>query len=101
MNLGPWQLWNKDGTPAEGTEEIVAVLESALRRGPNHIGATHYDIHVVEASPTPERALPSAARLETLAPAAGQLAHMPAHIYIRAEPQSFQHLRIVPVSVRS
>lgn len=83
MNLRPWQLWNKDGTPAEGTEEIVAVLESVLRRQPDHIGANHYYIHAIEASRHPERALASAVRLETLAPAAGHLVHMPAHIYIR------------------
>ncbi len=83
MDLRPWQLWNKDGTPAEGTEEIVAVLESVLKRNPNHIGANHYYIHTVEASQHPERALPSAERLKTLAPAAGHLVHMPAHIYMR------------------
>ena len=33
--------------------------------------------------PHPERALRSAKRLETLAPAAGHLVHMPAHIYQR------------------
>src|SRR5207244_5969786 len=37
----------------------------------------------VEASLNPERALPSAARLARLAPAAGHLVHMPAHIYSR------------------
>ena len=63
MNLRPWQLWNHDGTPAEGTLELVAVLESVLRRDPLHPGANHYYIHAVEASPNPERALPSAARL--------------------------------------
>ncbi|MCI0528718.1 MAG: hypothetical protein L0Y56_14870, partial [Nitrospira sp.] len=83
MDLNPWKHWNKDGTPAEGTEEIVAVLESVLKRNPNHIGANHYYIHAVEASPHPERALPSAKRLETLVPAAGHLVHMPAHIYAR------------------
>jgi tetratricopeptide (TPR) repeat protein len=54
-----------------------------LKRDPNHLGANHYYIHAVEASPHPERALPSAARLEKLAPAAGHLVHMPAHIYAR------------------
>ncbi|HEY7535048.1 MAG TPA: hypothetical protein VH878_03800 [Thermodesulfobacteriota bacterium] len=54
MDLRPWQLWNKNGTPAEGTEEIVAVLESVLKRHPNHIGANHYYIHAVEASLHPE-----------------------------------------------
>jgi pimeloyl-ACP methyl ester carboxylesterase/tetratricopeptide (TPR) repeat protein len=83
MNLRPWKLWSPDGTPAEGTTEIVAVLESVLRRDPRHSGANHYYIHAVEASPNPERALPSAKLLERLAPAAGHLVHMPSHIYIR------------------
>src|SRR5207302_2540595 len=83
MDLRPWQLWSADGKPAEGTEEIVAVLESVLRRNPGHTGANHYYIHAVEASPHPEWALPSAVRLKVLAPAAGHLVHMPAHIDIR------------------
>jgi len=83
MNLNPWHLWTADGKPAEGTEEIVATLESVLKRDPNHLGANHYYIHAVEASLHPERALPSATRLEKLAPAAGHLVHMPAHIYAR------------------
>ncbi len=83
MNLRPWKLYGADGTPAEGTEEIVAVLESVLKREPNHPGANHYYIHAVEASRHPERALPSAARLETLVPNAGHLVHMPSHVYIR------------------
>lgn len=83
MNLRPWELWTADGKPAEDTLEIVAVLESVLRRNPNHTGANHYYIHAIEASPTPERGLPSAHRLGALAPGAGHLVHMPAHIYSR------------------
>ena len=83
MNLRPWKLWNPDGTPAEGTNEIVTTLEGVLRRDPNHIGAMHLYIHAVEASPHPERALPYADRIAALAPAAGHLVHMPAHIYER------------------
>ena len=83
MNLRPWRLWTHDGKPAEGTEEIVAVLEEVLRRNPNHPGANHYYIHAVEASPNADRALPSALRLGKLAPKAGHLVHMPSHIYIR------------------
>ncbi|HEY8560885.1 MAG TPA: alpha/beta fold hydrolase [Pyrinomonadaceae bacterium] len=83
MNLRPWQLWSLDGKPAENTLEIVAVLEGVLRRDPNHTGANHYYIHAVEASPTPERGLASAARLGWLAPNAGHLVHMPSHIYVR------------------
>src|ERR1041384_7918215 len=83
MDLNPWQFWGSNGKPAEGTIEMVAVLESVLRRNPDHIGANHYYIHAVEASPHPEWALPSAQRLKVLAPAAGHLVHMPAHIDIR------------------
>jgi tetratricopeptide (TPR) repeat protein len=83
MDLRPWKLWKQDGTPEPGTEEILSVLESVLKRNPGHLGANHYYIHAIEGSPHPERALPSAARLETLAPASGHLVHMPAHIYMR------------------
>ena len=83
MNLHPWGLWHQDGTPEEGTEEIVATLESVIRRDPNHLGAIHYYIHAVEASRSPERALAGANRLASLAPAAGHIVHMPAHVYIR------------------
>jgi len=83
MDLNPWKFWTPDGKPAEGTLEIVAVLEHVLRRAPDHTGANHYYIHAVEASPDPGKALPSAKRLATLAPSAGHLVHMPAHVYIR------------------
>jgi tetratricopeptide (TPR) repeat protein len=82
MNLRPWQLWKRDGTPEPDTPELVKLLEGVLRRHPDHPGANHYYIHAVEASPTPDRALASAARLETLVPGAGHLVHMPTHIYI-------------------
>ncbi|HSK45093.1 MAG TPA: hypothetical protein VLA83_14530 [Candidatus Binatia bacterium] len=83
MDLHPWGLWRPDGTPEGGTEDIIAALESVLRRDPNHMGAIHYYIHSVEASPNPERALAAANRLAALAPAAGHLVHMPGHVYIR------------------
>src|SRR5258708_2049698 len=83
MDLRPWQFCSADGKPAEGTHAIVATLESVLKRNPNHIGANHFYIHAVEASQSPDRALPSAGRLDKLAPSAGHLVHMPAHIYIR------------------
>ena len=83
MNLRPWRLWANDGSAAEGTDEILTVLESVLRRNPNHPGANHYYIHAVEASKNPERALASATRLANLAPTSGHLVHMPSHIYVR------------------
>jgi tetratricopeptide (TPR) repeat protein len=83
MDLHPWQLWTADGKPKEGTPLIVATLQSVLLRDPSHVGANHFLIHAVEASADPSLALPSAKRLETLAPTAGHLVHMPAHIYQR------------------
>ena len=83
MVLRPWRLWTAEGKPEDGTLDIVALLESVLRRDPSHIGAIHYYIHAVEASPHPEWALAHAQRLPALVPAAGHLVHMPAHIYER------------------
>ena len=83
MDLHPWQLWSADGKPTEGTPEIVATLQSVLRRDPSHIGANHFLIHALEASPHPEQARAAADRLAKLAPEAGHLVHMPGHIYMR------------------
>jgi Flp pilus assembly protein TadD len=83
MMLRPWQLWTPEGEPAPGTVELVAVLETVLRGNPDHPGANHFYIHAVEASRNLERAIPSATRLMTLAPAAGHLVHMPGHIFLQ------------------
>lgn len=82
LDLNPWKQWSIDGKPLEGTMEAVKVLESVLKRDPNHLGANHYFIHVVEASPHPEIALMSAERLKKLIPSSGHLLHMPSHIYL-------------------
>jgi tetratricopeptide (TPR) repeat protein len=83
MNQSPWELWNRDGKPNANTPEILRVLEGVLKRNPDHTGANHYYIHAIEASPYPERGLAAADRLGKLAPKAGHLVHMPAHIYAR------------------
>lgn len=83
MDLRPWALWTRDERPAPGTMEILLVLEDALRRDPNHIGANHYYIHATEASPFPERALKCTGRLAAQAPESGHLVHMPAHTFLR------------------
>ena len=83
MDLRPWDLWTAEGKPKPGTEEIVSTLESVLAQHPDHPGACHYYIHAVEASPSPERALPCADKLASLMPGAGHLVHMPAHVYVR------------------
>ena len=83
MNVHAWKLWKSDGTPAEGTAEIVATLERVLRRNPMHLGALHYYVHAIEASPHPEKGIAAAERIRGMAPAAGHLEHMPAHIFHR------------------
>jgi tetratricopeptide (TPR) repeat protein len=83
MDLTPWNFWTKEGEPTEYTGEIVGLLEAVLAANPDHIGANHFYIHAVEASNDVERAVPSAERLATLAPGAGHLVHMPAHVYWR------------------
>jgi len=83
MDLRPWNYWRPDGTPYPGTNAIRERLESVMRRSPNHPGALHLYIHLME--PTREAVLaePAADRLLTLMPAAGHLVHMPSHIYQR------------------
>lgn len=83
MNRTPWKLWNADGTPAKDTPEIVATLETVLKRNPGHPGANHYYIHAVEASTTPDRAVAAAERVGPMMPGAGHLVHMPSHIFQR------------------
>jgi len=83
MNLQPWDLWTAAGAPKGRTLEIVAVLKRTLAKKPDHPGAHHLLIHAIEASPWPQRGLPSAQRLAQLVPGSGHLVHMPSHIYIR------------------
>ena len=79
----PWNLWNNDGTPKEWTLRIEEVLEKLLAKTPNHPGANHYYIHVMEPSPFAAKALPSADRLGKLTPGLSHTVHMPSHIYLR------------------
>ena len=85
MNLSPWNYWEGpfgDRRPREDTEAIAALLERTLEDAPNHPGACHYFIHLMEAA-FPERAVGCAERLADLMPGAGHIVHMPGHIYIR------------------
>lgn len=84
MDLSPWDYWENEGrTPKGHTAEIINVLEKVLASHPDHPGAIHYYIHMVEASSRPERAVPHAQRLGALMPGAGHLVHMPFHTYFR------------------
>jgi tetratricopeptide (TPR) repeat protein len=83
MNIGRWDYWEKDGTPKSATTKVANALERVLASNPNHTGANHLHIHLLEASQEPERALASADRLEATMPIVGHVVHMPAHIYVR------------------
>jgi tetratricopeptide (TPR) repeat protein len=82
MNLMPWNYWHGDGTPNERTLAVMETLEGVIHRDPEHTGAIHYYIHTVEEK-RPQLAEAGADKLATLAPRAGHLVHMPAHIYMR------------------
>ena len=79
----PWDLWTIDGEPKSWTPQIRQVLEKVLERNPDHPGANHYYIHVMEPSPYAEKALPSADRLGEITPGLSHTVHMPSHIYLR------------------
>ena len=79
----PWDLWKIDGSPKPWTPFIRNVLEKLLVKHPDHPGANHYYIHVMEPSPFAAKAKPSADRLGKLAPGLSHLVHMPSHIYLR------------------
>lgn len=83
MDLRPWGYWMLDGTPYEGTAEIVALTEDVLQRNPQHPGALHMYIHLIEPTSTPERAETAADTLLNLMPEAGHMIHMASHIYQR------------------
>ena len=84
MDLSPWDYWEEEGRKPKGrTAEILKALEKVLARNPDHPGAIHYYIHMVEASDRPERAEPFARRLASLMPGAGHLVHMPGHLHYR------------------
>jgi len=82
MNTVPWNYWDADGNPSPNIKEAKTALERAININPDHPGAHHYYIHMVEL-PTPDLAIASADKLGTLMTAAGHIVHMPSHIYIR------------------
>ncbi len=80
----PWDLWRIDGTPKPWTPQIRDILEKLLAKNPNHPGANHYYIHVMEPSPYFAKAIPSADRLGKITPGLSHTVHMPSHIYLRS-----------------
>ncbi len=88
MNRTPWALWDlKTGEIAEGarTADALEILEPAMERiessgAPRHAGLLHIYIHLMEMSPTPQKAQVAADRLRGLVPDSGHLEHMATHI---------------------
>jgi tetratricopeptide (TPR) repeat protein len=83
MVLRPWDQWTRTGEPKPGTEEVIAVLESVLRRDLRHPGACHHYIHATEASRDAGRAARCADLLGDVIPGASHVPHMPSHTYMR------------------
>ena len=83
MNTQPWNYWFKGNKPKPGVANARKALEQTIQAVPDHPGALHTYIHLMEASDFVDLAVPSADHLGPLMPGAGHLVHMPSHIYIR------------------
>ena len=83
MTRTPWLYWDADGSAIPPVDDVVTRLDAVLAQAKDHPGANHLYIHILESSPSPERALPQADRLEGLMPKVGHIVHMPSHIYVR------------------
>jgi tetratricopeptide (TPR) repeat protein len=89
MNRTPWNMWDQrtgDVAKGAGTVEAQDVLEAMFdQHGEawSHPGLLHLYVHLMEMSPTPEKALKAGDALRELVPDAGHLIHMPTHIDVQ------------------
>ncbi|MDJ0776364.1 MAG: tetratricopeptide repeat protein [Gammaproteobacteria bacterium] len=88
LNRTPWKMWDiRNNRVAEGAGTIEAqqVLERFVDtpEGRAHPGILHLYVHLMEMSPTPEKALAAGDCLRELVPDAGHLIHMATHIDIQ------------------
>ena len=60
-----------------------AILESLVRKYPDHPGLAHYIIHSYDVPPLASRALNAANSYSTIAPSIPHALHMPSHSYTR------------------
>ena len=79
----PWNQWQPNGTPNEGTLEAIETLKSVLTINPMHPMALHMMIHATEASMHSEDGLDAADKLFGLLPEVAHMQHMPCHTYAR------------------
>jgi tetratricopeptide (TPR) repeat protein len=75
--------WAEDGALRPWAHVAARTLETVLASHPEHPGANHLYIHLLEGSGAPEKALPHAGRVDELMPWAGHIVHMPSHVLIR------------------
>jgi len=88
LNQTPWKMWDickNDVAEGAATREAQTVLEKFVDTpaGRVHPGILHLYVHLMEMSPTPEKALMAGDCLRELVPDAGHLIHMPTHIDIQ------------------
>lgn len=84
MDTSPWDYWESDfRTPKPPIATAIGAVEKVLAANPDHMGAIHLYIHLMEASAMPDKAEPYADKLAAIAPGLGHLVHMPGHIYFR------------------
>ncbi len=86
MNLHRYD-WYEPASPqihshGDDAGAIQRMLESVIQRDPDHFGAHHFYVHLLDTSPTPQYALASAAALRHLAPGMGHIVHMGGHIFL-------------------
>lgn len=81
FDLDQWHFWDQADKPNTHTLETIKELESALKIAPDHPGANHLFVHIIEFSPYPAKSIPNAERLGQLVPGSEHLAHMPCHTY--------------------
>ena len=78
-----WDFWDQRGIARPWTVELVNLCDTILKTYPHHPGALHYQIHLVEASMNPEKALPNADLLVKDLPGVPHMVHMSSHMYQR------------------
>ncbi len=81
LTADAWMIPASLRSTEDNLPRAMALIEGALQRKPEDTGAIHFYIHVTEMSGVGFKALPYAQRLQSLAPAASHLTHMPSHTY--------------------
>lgn len=83
MDTRPWDYW-EGGAIRPEIAPAVRLADTVAARNPRHPQAIHLRIHLYEASDKAGEVAAASDRLAAgLAPGAGHLVHMPAHIYFR------------------